>query len=1627
MKPIASRIRAVSALMFLAAVAASAADFSAWAKKMPVTFAGYAGGATPLTNFPALVVLRPSTPGFSYAEFASPTGGDLRFSSADGITELDYEIDSWNTKGDSFTWVRVPVLTASTKIYAYWGNASATTPPPCTTNGATWSPAAYAGVWHLNEASGTSLADARANGLTADKHSSVAASADGRIGACQDFPPGNRGEKRGYYIRVPDNAKLDLGNTFTVSGWIKYEPNAGQNPGYDRIFSRKSSYNTSDGREITLKDNNDTQTDARGSSGTANAQTIAASIKAGNWIHVAYAFNSTTVTTYSDGQLRGSGSIAQVIDNDLRLVFGNNAAFNEVDFKGKMDEIRLLDAVPSADWIRAEHDTVASNATFATYGTVENVDATLPAIFSLSPAAIQGTLADAVGQLASTGTSAAAVFLHWGTTDGATNIVDWTTTVDLGTLDPGVFTNTLSPLAYGATYHYRHSATNSSGRSWAPLTVTFVTLGPPAFSAWSAVAAPVAVTLSATLASTGAAPTTVSCWFGEAEENLAEVRSWSATAQPQTFRHVQEGLTPGTTYHYAFKAVNTTPDTTTWTVWTPTNSFTTASDYIWDGGGADNKWSTDANWDHDTAPGASDASAKLTFGTPGSAKHVADADAATWTFKRLTFDNLQAPLLLTGGTLIPGSGGISNNNTTAGRAVTVSNDIQLAGSQLLATADNANSVVTLAGDISGSGTLTIAGNQSKNGGIPTVRLDGANSAFVGNIALANNSGGLWLLRPEAMIGGNIDIASNDRNLHLASTAGVYTFGIGNGPGNVRFRAANDGDGLYWSGGRLAWDPGRGGDCILTGNIAVNGDMADDSSGLDFGNSTGILRIAADDLVIRWPRGRPLGEMAILFALGDDGAARRLFLNNGGAYRLTRPSVGDGGSALYVENGATLTLTDSAFLPAGPLRFNNAWLLLEDLAWSSFLAARPLGTGDGRLDLTPGTTFRFAARGTQMIIDGSPDFLAPLSRDLYLGTENRTPGGGFYDTAGVTIAADIVLSDARAVWLARTGRGHDALDAAVHRITGGIGGSGSLKVRGLERRPLDGRVGELELAGVNSWTGSPRVAPEGMGFCAGPGGLIVGTDWSDGGDAIVVFDGPASLPRGNGGATAYLATARRNYGGGDFWHGYLLKGSPAGTVYELPTGMRFVLNRLANNVGLNAVLGSTEGAATLVGSTIAVNVFGTDAGQQWANAAFLTRRGSVLALGAPGKPVTLMPTASGNDAGTVDATTLGDRANNVTLYKRGEGTLVLANVLYRKVDGTTDAGGQFAWQFGRGGAGTDTLATPVFDGAIRSRLGGDGSNSLVDRNIRFNGAVVEFDASASSGATAAWTAALGTGINQVTADGGDYNYEGLGGGFAAFSTGSVSRVIVRLTGYDTAISGWDAIKFGSQPHFFGVNDTGKSPSRDPLMLGSRTANATIEFANHLELSHRNCQIRAIDNPDSTSDRAVVSGRLQTLAEATKTGGLTLAGDGLIEFSCPTNTHRGTFNILGARVLLTGNIARNTSTLPAVTCASGAFGGTGVVERDVTIQAGGTMLAMPPGSPPLEVRGCTLTIAGKVSIDRDQALVAGRWPVARATQGGTIDWAEAVVPDHPGILKGTLSLRGDTLYLSFATPATTLFLR
>ena len=108
-------------LAVAALLGAAASSFAMPQKAADITMSGYTGSGT-LENFPVLVRLAEydaetgkGIQGFSYADCA--TGGlDISFEDAGGNL-LAHEIDTWNPKGESLVWVRVPSLSGKATTF----------------------------------------------------------------------------------------------------------------------------------------------------------------------------------------------------------------------------------------------------------------------------------------------------------------------------------------------------------------------------------------------------------------------------------------------------------------------------------------------------------------------------------------------------------------------------------------------------------------------------------------------------------------------------------------------------------------------------------------------------------------------------------------------------------------------------------------------------------------------------------------------------------------------------------------------------------------------------------------------------------------------------------------------------------------------------------------------------------------------------------------------------------------------------------------------------------------------------------------------------------------------------------------------------------------------------------------------------------------------------------------------------------------------------------------------------------------------------------------------------------------------------------------------------------------------
>ena len=373
-------------VMLVAALSAVSA-FAEFNYQSEMTVSGYAGESS-LEGFPILVRISSARiPGYR-GTLCQDDGKDIRFLSPDGETTYPHEIEHWDPSGESLVWVRLPELSGTeTKFLFQFGDETVAEAPSSAGVWASSAGGAYAGVWHFGERATTgaeTVADSakRQPGLVLDAvpekgtkgNMSQMVSVEGpvgygRINATTDTDSGNR-------FVVPSYDALGLGSSFTFSGWVKATGQA-QKGGY--FVSRKTEDAADSGWQVCRPGGSSFQAIRIHGTSSDNAKSVRGYLDANtdlstDWRHVVAVLDGETATVYVDGGAKTAtcATFATATENGLSLVFGCDADGNGQSFHGMVDEYRLLDAVVSADWAKAEYDTVKSSA-FLTAGEVEQI------------------------------------------------------------------------------------------------------------------------------------------------------------------------------------------------------------------------------------------------------------------------------------------------------------------------------------------------------------------------------------------------------------------------------------------------------------------------------------------------------------------------------------------------------------------------------------------------------------------------------------------------------------------------------------------------------------------------------------------------------------------------------------------------------------------------------------------------------------------------------------------------------------------------------------------------------------------------------------------------------------------------------------------------------------------------------------------------------------------------------------------------------------------------------------------------------------------------------------------------------------------------------------------------------
>lgn len=337
-----------------------------------ITIKARAGATETLVGFPVPVrISETRMPGFKYEREGGHNGEEMVFVDKSGNL-LPYEVDTWNTSGESVVWVRLEELPPSgTTIMMFWNLREGMSAIEYTPDDV-WDDD-YVGIWHM-PASGTTVKDSKKinNGTMTD---TAAASADGKIGAAASLP------QSGAYINCGTSlANSELVSGFTVEGWANSANYAGTTQSRHYLFGKNNF--------IMLR--TDSQTQIRVTTPNINDYTlVTVSLPStGSWFHYALSFDTGVddgVRLYINGELVDSQTavtkdgkyFADSTSAGTMLIGTSQSNQDGQNFWGLLDEYRLSKTIRSAEWLAAEYASVADDG-FTTNSIVQqdglNVD-----------------------------------------------------------------------------------------------------------------------------------------------------------------------------------------------------------------------------------------------------------------------------------------------------------------------------------------------------------------------------------------------------------------------------------------------------------------------------------------------------------------------------------------------------------------------------------------------------------------------------------------------------------------------------------------------------------------------------------------------------------------------------------------------------------------------------------------------------------------------------------------------------------------------------------------------------------------------------------------------------------------------------------------------------------------------------------------------------------------------------------------------------------------------------------------------------------------------------------------------------------------------------------------------------
>ena len=335
MKHTASAFLALGSLLLTSpARAATPAPYQSWQHSGALTILTTPDGANlpasaSVEQFPLLVRLQREWFDFSKAK---PNGEDVRFSSAAGEA-LAFEIEEWDAaNGTASIWVRVPRITGNARqtLHMHWGKADAAGESNAKavfneSNG-------YLSVWHLGDA----VRDEVGTLESKDTGTTVAA---GIVGKARHFPG-----KAGIFCGDKISSYPSADSSHTTEAWFRAEQANSTIIGWG---------NEGGGRGSKVRMQFASPPHVRIDSDFSNIAGTS-QLPMREWIHVVHTYGDGPRRIYINGKLDGEATTKLDIKNPARFWLGG--WYNNYDFVGDLDEVRISKVARSADWVRLQYE-----------------------------------------------------------------------------------------------------------------------------------------------------------------------------------------------------------------------------------------------------------------------------------------------------------------------------------------------------------------------------------------------------------------------------------------------------------------------------------------------------------------------------------------------------------------------------------------------------------------------------------------------------------------------------------------------------------------------------------------------------------------------------------------------------------------------------------------------------------------------------------------------------------------------------------------------------------------------------------------------------------------------------------------------------------------------------------------------------------------------------------------------------------------------------------------------------------------------------------------------------------------------------------------------------------------------